>query len=137
MFHCLLTQNDVTSYHQQGRHIKYYGSCWCDGPTYEPSNTYPKQDGPNLPIKNYQQWNDYAFLAAVSSHISTWHTDLTQRQGNFRQRKHLRCILYYPSWVIWWWSKKMITYYVTKMASISTLTGIVYKGKYNYGDTNS
>ena len=43
-----------------------------------------------------------------------WHTDLTQFKGNLRQRQHLRCILYSPSWGIGWWSKKTIKYYATK-----------------------
>ena len=65
-----------------------------------------------------------------------WHTDITQWQWKCWQRQHLRYILYSPSLGIGWWSKKMIKYYVTNKASISTLTRIIYTGIYNYGDAN-
>ena len=71
-------------------------------------------------------------------HLSLpWHTDITQRQGKFRQIQHLRYNVYPPSWGIRWWSKNMIKYYVTKNRFISTLTGITYMGMHNYVDSKS
>ena len=55
-----------------------------------------------------------------------WHTNQTQYQGNFLKRQHTEWILYTWSLGIEWWSKKMIKYYVTKKACISTLTRIIY-----------
>ena len=35
----------------------------------KPATTYPEQDGTNLPSKNWWQWTNYTFFAAVSSPI--------------------------------------------------------------------
>ena len=61
-----LIQHDVTYKNQKGRHLKDDDSSRCNRPISEPSTTWTEQDGTNLPIKNYQNWNDSVFLATVS-----------------------------------------------------------------------
>ena len=48
-----MTQHDLTSQNQQGRHMKYDGSCLFNGPKSDLSTTYPEQDGPNLTSEKY------------------------------------------------------------------------------------
>ena len=66
-----------------------------------------------------------------------WHNDQTQCQVNCIQRQHLGRILYNRVWEIWWWSKKIIKYHITKNVSISTLNGVVYLGTDSYSYSNS
>ena len=49
-----MTHHDVTPHHQQGGPLKEDGFCWCNGPKYDPSTTYTKEDGPNLIDGNYR-----------------------------------------------------------------------------------
>ena len=136
LFYYFLTRHDVTSQHQQGRHLKEDDYCLCNGPTSDPPTNFPEQDGTNLPRKTTDNKLILCFWQHFLSPYTPRHTDLTQCQRNCQKIKHLRCIIYSPSLGIGWWSTKMINYYVTKKASISTLNRIIYKGIYNYGDVN-
>ena len=137
LFKYLLTKHDETSKHQ-------HGVIWKRMVLADVMDSHMIRQ-PLTPNKTVQTCQSKTFYNELILNLLRqflrpslpWHTDITQYQGNLRQIQHMLCILYSKKWGIGWWSNKIIKYHVTKKASISTLTGIIYTGMYNYGNANS
>ena len=119
-----MTQHDVTSQHQQGRHMKEDDSCWCNGPTCDPSTTCPEKDGTHLPSKNYWLWTNSVFLENFTSpsHPLTFWSNTTSMKIKIKTTFEIHFI--YPIWGIGWGSKNMIKYYVKKRPLYQHWTGL-------------